>query len=94
MRIKKNKPKRLKGKPKKILEQKVLDRDNNTCQNCGAVFEIDVHHIVYKSRGGSDSVGNLITLCRVCHKLCHDYNIEILFGDTGWVFRKPESKLL
>ena len=32
---------------------------------------LDVHHIVFRSRGGSDELGNLICLCRIHHGLVH-----------------------
>ena len=31
----------------------------------------DIHHIIYKSQGGKDEVGNLIGLCRDCHDKAH-----------------------
>ena len=32
---------------------------------------LDVHHIVFRSRGGSDDICNLVCLCRVHHGLVH-----------------------
>ena len=32
---------------------------------------LEVHHIVFRSRGGSDEPGNLICLCRMHHALVH-----------------------
>lgn len=40
------------------------------CQSCGAVA-VDIHHIIYRSRGGSDEADNLIALCRKCHEKAH-----------------------
>ena len=60
------------------LRHAILARDKYTCQNCNAkkgVFE--VHHLVFKSQGGSDEPENLITLCRKCHKDYHDGKIEL-----------------
>ena len=37
---------------------------------CGAVA-VDLHHIVFKSKGGADHFSNLIPLCRSCHELGH-----------------------
>lgn len=51
----------------------VLNRDNYTCQCCKAKKgTMHVHHIVYRSNGGSDKMNNLITLCEDCHKKLHD----------------------
>lgn len=52
----------------------VLNRDNYTCQCCKGKHKdskLEVHHIVYRSNGGSDEAENLITLCHTCHKAVH-----------------------
>ena len=33
---------------------------------------VDIHHIKYKSRGGTDNIENLIGLCRDCHTDVHN----------------------
>ena len=55
-----------------------LDRDNYTCQHCGAKnTRLEVHHIKYRSQGGSDDLDNLITLCEKCHHDLHKGKIEL-----------------
>ena len=50
-----------------------LDRDKYTCQCCGKKNKrLEVHHIIYRSNGGSDDLDNLITLCEDCHKDIHN----------------------
>ena len=50
----------------------VLSRDNYTCQICGAQnTQLQVHHIRFRSQGGSDSMENLTTLCKDCHEKIH-----------------------
>lgn len=53
------------------IRTKVLKRDGYKCTKCGCSrsFDnpLDIHHIRRLSRGGSDSLSNLITLCRRCH---------------------------
>ena len=50
-----------------------LDRDKYTCQCCGKKHtRLEVHHIIYRSNGGSDDLDNLITLCEDCHSNIHD----------------------
>jgi len=45
-----------------------LMRDNYTCQECGKKnYRLEAHHIVPRRLKGSDSIGNLITLCDKCH---------------------------
>lgn len=51
----------------------VLWRDDYKCQCCHkSGIPLQVHHIVYRSNGGSDHEDNLITLCEICHKGIHD----------------------
>ena len=51
----------------------VLNRDNYTCQCCGKKHvRLEVHHIIFRSMGGTDDEKNLITLCEKCHKAVHD----------------------
>ena len=51
----------------------VLHRDNYTCQCCGKKHvRLEVHHIIFRSMGGTDDERNLITLCEKCHKAIHD----------------------
>ena len=51
----------------------VLNRDNYTCQCCKKKKgTMHVHHIIYRSNGGSNKMDNLITLCEDCHKKLHD----------------------
>lgn len=58
----------------------VLSRDNYTCQHCKGKHKdskLEVHHIVFRSQGGSDEESNLITLCHTCHKDLHSGKISI-----------------
>ena len=53
---------------------KVLDRDKYTCQCCRGKHKdskLEVHHIIFRSQGGSDEEDNLITLCSTCHYNVH-----------------------
>lgn len=55
----------------------VLNRDNYKCQICGKEHtRLEVHHIVFRSTGGSDRIDNLVTLCSDCHKKIHNGEIE------------------
>lgn len=57
----------------------VLNRDNYTCQCCKGKHKdnkLEVHHIIFRSQGGSDEASNLITLCHTCHKALHSGKIH------------------
>jgi len=53
------------------LRQQVLCRDNWRCQSCGALANLEVHHLQFRSQQGDDSELNLITLCTRCHARMH-----------------------
>lgn len=56
----------------------VRDRDNYTCQYCKKQnIKLHVHHIVFKSKGGTDRPDNLITLCEQCHNDLHTGKIQL-----------------
>jgi 5-methylcytosine-specific restriction endonuclease McrA len=51
----------------------VLNRDNYTCQCCGKKrVRLEVHHIIFRSKGGTDDENNLITVCKGCHDAIHN----------------------
>ena len=57
----------------------VLNRDNYTCQYCKGKHKdskLEIHHILFRSQGGSDEESNLITLCHTCHKDLHSGKIN------------------
>jgi 5-methylcytosine-specific restriction endonuclease McrA len=49
------------------LLKRVLERDGWRCQKCGSLKDLQVHHQMYRSRQGNDSLANLVTLCAYCH---------------------------
>lgn len=58
----------------------VLNRDDYTCQHCKGKrkdSKLEVHHIIFRSQGGSDEESNLITLCHTCHKTLHSGKIKL-----------------
>ena len=56
----------------------ILHRDNYTCQCCGKKnCRLEVHHIKFRSNGGTDDEENLITLCEDCHKGVHDGTVVL-----------------
>ena len=53
------------------LREAVFSRDKYTCQCCGRTIAdgaiLHVHHIIYRSRGGTNCMSNLATVCDRCH---------------------------
>src|SRR5262245_12209815 len=55
----------------KKIRFEVFKRDSFTCQYCGAEAPkvlLEVDHIEPKSKGGKDSIINLITSCESCNR--------------------------
>lgn len=60
-------------------KQAAKARDNYTCQCCGKKnCRLEVHHLLPRTRGGSDKLVNLITLCTDCHQLAHSSEEQLL----------------
>lgn len=61
---------RIRGWKLTKIRNRILLRDNYTCQKCGRVsLHLEVDHIVPLAAGGSYSELNLQSLCRGCHAL-------------------------
>ena len=59
------------------------------CEVCGAVSQLDQHHVCPKGMGGSkdaatEALSNKITLCRACHHNLHE---------RGWLLQRSEDEL-
>ena len=55
-----------------------LVRDKYTCQCCGKKHHrVEAHHIVFRSKNGSNALENYITLCEDCHKAIHSGEIDL-----------------
>jgi hypothetical protein len=57
-------------------EARILERDEYRCQvpGCSARRNLEVHHILFRSQGGTDDPANLLTLC-------HTHHQHLLHGD-------------
>lgn len=65
----------------KQLSHACKDRDDWTCQNCGAAgpdVELHADHRIPRARGGPDSLRNLQTLCVICHSFKHGHPVGSL----------------
>lgn len=59
----------------KEFRKKVLERDKNTCQNCGSKKQLEVHHIKSVSEYPELAldIKNAITYCKNCHSKTESY---------------------
>lgn len=58
------------------IKEKILERDGYECNVCGRKTNLQIHHIVKRSWGGSHTEDNLITLCSKCHRSIETGDIE------------------
>lgn len=56
--------------------ERVLKRDNYSCQECGSIENLNVHHKkqYIDNIFLRDKANNGITLCKQCHDLAHPWN--------------------
>ena len=63
----------------------ILERDSFTCRFCGKrapETELEVDHVMPRSKGGSDDTSNLVTACRDCNRGKGDRTIDL--SRTDW----------
>ena len=68
----------------------VFARDEYTCQVCKKKNKIlQTHHIVYKSKGGTNRADNLIAVCTDCHT-SENHQFGGILHD--WMIKKKKTK--
>ncbi len=74
----------LRSWPWKRCRARALLRDGLRCQDCGGELDLEAHHLSY-ARVGREDPGDLLTLCRDCHRRRHGLEIEVgvKVGSTG-----------
>ena len=48
-----------------------IDGEKVRCERCEYTDDLEWHHRIYRSDGGSDDPSNLEVLCRMCHHREH-----------------------
>lgn len=86
----------------KAVRFEVFTRDYGRCRAFGARLEFDgtkvekraeIHHVVYRSAGGPDTLDNLITLSWRAHKMEHNGLLELEGNPNGAVtFKEYEFR--
>lgn len=56
--------------------ERTLNRFNRACAYCGCKGEITLDHVVPLSRGGTNTVGNILPACRSCNSSKHAHFIS------------------
>lgn len=60
------------------LRRAVLARDGHQCRACRSSHGLEAHHVVFRSLGGKDEIGNLVALCRDCHAALHGHVLKFV----------------
>lgn len=64
---------------RKAAYEAVASRSWGVCEGCGGEA-VAMHHRLYRSRGGEDTVANLLHVCVACHLVAH----TIVGEHLGW----------
>lgn len=59
----------------KETRKNIYRREGYQCAVCGSNRQLEIHHVVKRSRGGRNDPQNLICLCHVCHCLAHSERV-------------------
>lgn len=82
------------------LREIVLGRDQMKCVSCCSTNQLEVHHVVPLSRGGTNRLSNLVTLCKPCHHAAHGHEREqgqshkFSTNSDRWVPTVPQMKAI
>ncbi len=76
------------------LREYILHRDNHKCQNPNCKNKdknpiLEIHHIIFQSKGGTNAPSNLITLCNKCHTTSNHKKGKFL---DVWQVEKPKIR--
>lgn len=75
---KQEKPRERKGRKRQKrvvvseLRKMILRRDGHKCFFCKSHKKLHVHHLLPRSKGGSDDPENLLAVCDICHARLHE----------------------
>jgi hypothetical protein len=69
-------------------------RDPGCCfPGCASKRWLDAHHVEHWADGGATKLSNLVSLCRVHHRMVHEGGIRVEAAEGGgWRFRRPDGR--
>jgi len=75
--------------------RRALNTRDGGCRFPGCTHSryVDAHHIEHWADGGETKLSNLVTLCRLHHRLVHEGEIRVeALPDGGWRFLHPDGR--
>ena len=60
----------------KEVRKAIYKREGYECAVCGSTRQLEIHHVIKRSRGGSDAPSNLVCLCHLCHCAIHGERVR------------------
>jgi HNH endonuclease len=75
--------------------RRALNSRDGGCRFPGCTHQryVDAHHVKHWAEGGETKLANLVTLCRLHHRLVHEGEITIETTPTGgWRFLHPDGR--
>lgn len=67
------------------------ERDKYKCRKCGREEDLTLHHVVYRSLGGSHTPSNLVLVCLKCHQRIHNKELYPKWINGVWMFVDKKS---
>ena len=58
------------------VRKAIYRREGYRCALCDSTKYLQIHHVVKRSQGGTNSPHNLICLCADCHALVHGIDLR------------------
>ena len=67
------------------------ERDDGMCVLCGAPAT-ETHHIIFRSRGGTNELKNIACLCRKCHEIAHGVHAKQTRETLQRIFKERNER--
>jgi hypothetical protein len=74
--------------------RRALQSRDGGCRFPGCTHQryVDAHHIEHWADGGQTKLSNLVTLCRLHHRLVHEGQVLVEAHGVGWRFLHPDGR--
>lgn len=63
------------------IRAQAFARDGYLCRVCQKNRPFDGHHVLARSLGGKDEIGNVISVCRRCHEDIHGHVVKVRWSN-------------